>query len=591
MPDRKPLSEIQLKVYQRLKEVRASTTVSLKPTPLLRERIRGFDGTDEAFALRYYQVQGVFHMLALKRMVLGDDTGLGKTVETIAALCYLWHKEPQNRVIVVAPKSAVRQWAPETHRFTNGVKVFIASESTAKKGESPVDARRRVYEEWATTPPEEHPILILNYALLIRDWNHGGFQPPEQNGKLSKEPVKPGLLDAITQKIDGSIITVFDECTAFKTMRTKTWEICRFLSDRSNRVYGLTATLLKNHLMEGYCIYKVIKPDLFGNVTKFRDDYCHIRLQKVGKKHIPLVVGYKNLTHFRETIDLYFLGRKKYDVAKDLPTLTTREVSFELSNAEDSKYTEALNGVLQLGDGEVKDFEQHRALVSLIYCQQVVDSLSLLRFDEGSEVSEVAMGDLATHKVGTLGTKEQALIDLLTGELDDEKVIVYTRFESLVARLQDILQRDGIKSARITGKESDKKRADAQAAFQNLESDTKVVFITDAGSEAINLQAAKAMVFYDAPWSWGAYVQTLGRMIRIGSPHRGVLAYHLLADRPSFHSEAKTIDHHVLSLLRKKKRLIDRVLGEAAVGALEFEKDEASARALLKMMQEASRAA
>jgi hypothetical protein len=31
-----------------------------------------------------------------------------------------------------------------------------------------------------------------------------------------------------------------------------------------------------------------------------------------------------------------------------------------------------------------------------------------------------------------------------------------------------------------------------------------------------------------------------------------------------------TIDHHTLKLLRSKKDLIDKVLGESAVGALDF---------------------
>lgn len=587
MPDRKPLDATQLKVYTKLKQVRESTTVEMHPTPLLRSRIRGFDGEEQDFALRYYQVQGVFHMLLLKRMVMGDDTGLGKTLETIATLCYLWQKEPNNRVIVVAPKSAIRQWASEIPRFTNGIKVFLASEGEVQKGESPVEGRRRVYEAWANAPASDRPVLIVNYAVLVRDWNHGGFQPPKKTGKLPKQPVKPGLLDGLTQKVGSNLVVIFDEATAFKNMRTKTWETARFLSDRAGRVYGLTATLLKNHLMEGYCIYKVIKPDLFGTKTKFLDDYCHVRLETIGRKRLPIVLGYKNLDHFRETIDPYFLGRKKYAVAKELPALTTREISFELSGAEDTKYTEALSGILELGDGEVREFEETKALTSLIYCQMVVNSLAMLRFKEGTEVSSFSVADFEhkTHKVDALSSKEQALVDLVTGELDGEKVIVFTRFESIVGRLQTILQREGIKSARITGKEKDKDRAAAQEAFQDLKSDTKVIFITAAGSEAINLQAAVATVFFDSPWSWGDYLQTLGRMIRIGSPNQNVLAFHLLAERPGNRSERKTIDHHVIAMLRKKKGLIDQVLGEAAVGALKFDKTGGSIRELLRLMQ------
>lgn len=572
------------RLYDKLKEVRASTSVALKPTPLLKDSIRGFDGSEQAFKLRYYQVQGVYHMLVVPRMVLGDDCGLGKTIETIATLCYLWQKEPKNKVIVLAPKSAIKQWASEIQRFTNGVRTIIAGDKPRPK-ESPVDARRRSYEEWLDAPEDEHVVLILNYAILVRDWNHGGFQPPEQSGKLKKQPVLPGLLDGITSKVGvENLCVVMDECTAFKSDGTKTWEVVRFLADRSRRVYGLTATLLKNRLFEGYCIFKAIKPGVFSTKKAFYDAYCHVELKRLGNARIPIIKGYKNLDGFRAAIDPYYLGRKKHMVATELPVLTTREISFDLNGAEERKYQEALNGIIELGDGEVKDFEAHKALTSLIYCQMIVNSLAMLKFAEGDEVAAGFAWDEDKHKVGTLSSKEQALLDLITGELDDEKIIVYTRFASLVPRLQAILQREGVKSEAITGKVNDKKRKAAQDVFQDLASDTSVIFITAAGSEAINLQMAKAMVFFDMPWSWGEYLQAIGRMIRIGSPNAGVLAFHLLAKRPD-QADPKTIDHHVLKMLRAKKGVIDKVLGEGAVGALNFDKSGSSVQDLVRALQ------
>lgn len=565
----KARAEALAKAYETLKKVRASKTVALKPIPRLKEVITGFDGKPQPFKLRYYQVQGAFHLMTMKRFLLGDGTGLGKTVETVSALAYLWEREPRNKVIVVAPKSAIRQWASEVKRFTNGVKTILAVGT--------VEERKLAYfafQNAPTGPEDPKVILILNYAILIRDWNLEGFQPVLPNGRPDpKKPILPGVLDKMTQAIGQDLVVVYDEATAFKNMRTKTWEVARFLSDRAGRCYGLTATLLKNNLMEGYCIYKAIKPDLFSSKQKFYDQFCFVELKQVAKARIPIILGYKNLDQFRETIDPFFLGRPRHAVSDELPTLTTREITFELNRAENIKYEEALSGLLELGDGTLKEFEENKALVSLIYCQQIVNSLSLLKFKEGDEVADFSpLDDDASHKVGSLGGKEQALVDLLTDELDSEKVIVYTRFASLVPRLQEILKKAGIKSTRITGKENGKARAKNQAAFQDLESDTKVIFVTAAGTEAINLQAAGAMIFYDAPWSWGDYVQALGRMIRIGSPHPSVVAYHLIGERPG--SDRKTIDHHVLKMLRKKKGLIDKVLGESAVGALTFEKDD-----------------
>jgi len=565
--------------YEQLKKVRASKTVSLKPCAMLREEIVGLDGVPQPFKLRYYQVQGIYHLMTMKRMVLGDGTGLGKTIEAIGALCYLWSsREPDNKVIIVTPKSALRQWAAEFHRFASGVKTFVVA------GDLPT--RRALYEAWAAHDGPEKAVLIINYALLIRDWDQGSVPPVKPDGTPDpKGLASPGLLDQITSQIS-KLVVVYDEATAFKNTATKTWQTCRFLSDKCHRCYGLTATLLKNNLMEGYGIYKVLYASVFSTKTKFMEDYCVTKKQLVrGGRQIPIVIGYKNLEAFRAKIDPFFLGRPKHAVSDELPTLITKEIRCELSPTEDHKYAEALTGVFELGDGEVRDYEDHKAFVSLIYCQEVVNSLSLLKFKPGEDIYNPA-SDAFVGKTGELSAKEEALVDLLSEELADEKVIVYTRFESHVARLRQVLKDAKIKSVRITGKEKEDERRKNQSAFQDLQSDTKVIFITSAGTEAINLQAASAMVYFDAPWSWGDYVQGIGRMIRIGSPHQHVVVYHLIAERPSKKAkERRTIDHYTLALLRGKKDLIDKVLGESAVGALEFEKGDNFVRNLVRELR------
>lgn len=560
-----------LALVEEIRRIRESKTVAFKrPASRLKTSILGLDGKEQELKLRYYQVVGTFNLLKLRRMLLGDGTGLGKTVQVIAFLCYLWDAEHDSKAIVVAPKSALRQWKSEIERFATGIKAFVVSGSA--------DERKAVYEEFLahpTGPGVEKAVLILNYHILVRDWTAGSVKPLLPNGQPDpKKPASPGLLDRMLGTLKNPIV-IYDECTAFKNPSTKTWQVCRFFADRANRVYGLTATLLKNTLMEGFSIYKVIVPEVFKTKTAFMNDYCVTKLQPIAgsSRKIPIVVGYKNLAAFRAKIDLYFLGRAKHVVSDELPKLITKEVTCELSKAEDAKYKQALSGVLEMGDGEIKDYEEHKAFVALTYCQQVVDSLSLLKFKDGDVIEDFLFDE--TVKVEGLGSKEQALVDLITEEFDGEKVIVYTRFASLVPRLREILKAEGIKSVEISGNvkdtAKDPKRLKAQEAFQDPESDVRVIIITDAGSEAINLQAASALIFYDSPWSWGNYVQLLGRPIRIGSPHQHVVAVHIVAERPrDTKKERKTIDHYTIELLQKKKDLVDKVLGESAVGALDF---------------------
>jgi SNF2 family DNA or RNA helicase len=557
------------KVYETLKKVRASKDVALKPISMLRPEIQVLDGSFQPLKIRYYQVQAIFHLMSMKRMVLGDATGTGKTLVLIASLCYTWEKEPDNKALVVCPKSALRQWASEIHKFTTGITTYIVDGTP--------NERKQTYLEFALHEGPTKAVMLIGYAPLVRDWHQGAKSSPLINGKPDpKVPAVRGTLDGITARIPHLTVT-FDEAAAFKSDRTKTWQVCKELSERANRCYGLTATLLKNNLIEGFSIYKVIYPQVFTTKSGFLREYCVTKLQSVGgSRKIPIIVGYKNLNGFRERIDPFFLGRPKHEISSELPTLITREIQCELSSAEDVKYAEALSGMLSLGDGELKDYSDNKTLVSLIYCQKTVDSMSLLKYDAGDLIDlDTLSGEAA--EVATLGAKEQALLDLLTEEFSDDKVIVYCRFTSLITRLREICKNAGIESVEVSGQVTDTNsnpaRKRAQDTFQDLKSDVRVIFISDAGSEAINLQAASAMIFYNAPWSWGNYVQLLGRPIRIGSPHQHVVALHLVAERPRQSSkERKTIDHYTLEILQKKKDLIDKVLGEAAVGALDFER-------------------
>lgn len=560
------------KVYEHLKKVRASTTVEIKPTPMLRTEIRGFDGTIEPLKVRYYQVQGIYHLLIMNRMVLGDGTGLGKTLQAIGALCYIWERDPQVKVMVVCPKSSIGQWASEIDKFATGVKTFQAVGT--------LDQRKTAYNNWAKHVGPA--VLMVNYHGLVRDWDQGitKAEPPPGAKKGTVVLAGRGYLDELTMKLP-KLAVILDEVQACKNPTTKTHQTCKFLADRAKRVWGLTATLLQNHLIEGFGIYKVIRPQTFGSKSSFLNVYCITEMQRVkGGGKIPIIVGYRNLEHFRETIDPFFYGRPKHLVSKELPALTTKEVICELSSAEDRKYQEALSGVFELGSGEIKNYEETKQMTSLIYIQEVCNSLSLVKFGEDAFDRPVTASEGRS-------SKEAALVSLLTEEFDGEKVIVYTRFKSHVARLQAILTKEGIKSVAITGDVTKATaRKSAQDKFQDQSSNIKVIFITDAGSESINLQAASAMIFFDTPWSWGRYVQLLGRMIRIGSPHQAVLAIHLLAKRPGQGKKTETIDHKVIQKLRKKKGLIDQVIGEAAVGALKFERHEDAVRELINSLRE-----
>jgi SNF2 family DNA or RNA helicase len=496
------------KLYTKLVEFRKRQDLTLKPNPYLKQSFTGFDGKEQPMKFRYYQVQGILHLLAMGKFLLGDETGLGKTIQAIGALCYIWERNPDKKVILLTTKSSAPQWVSEFKKFTNGVNVVFCSGSPT--------SRKKAYSNFENS--KGPTVLVTGYRSAVQD-----FETFQNYDKF---------------------ILITDEASAYKSTTTQVHQVVRHLSTKATHTWALTATLIKNNLLEGFGIFSILEPSLFGNKTQFLNDYCITRLQKLpgSRRQVPVIIGYRprDIVAFREKIDPYFIGRAKSEVASELPPLTIKDIKVGMTKIQEQKYNDALSGLLEVGTGANTQEKEVSKLTAIIYCQQIVNHPGLIDVEGESE-------------------KLDALVDNLTeGDLADEKVIVFTRFKKMVNIIQPILEKQGIKTTRITGDEDAKQRAAAMNAFQDPNNDTRVILITMAASEAINLQAAKAIVFYDTPWSAGDYLQILGRMIRIGTVHDKVYALHLVC--------SGSVDERVMQVLRKKMALVESVLGKRIKG-------------------------
>jgi len=499
----------------KLKVLRSKNNLKIRPTRHLKPKFMDLAGRERDLELRYYQVQGIMHLIIMKRFVLGDDTGLGKTIQSIAALCYIWEKDTDRKAIVMTTKSATRQWVDEFSKFTTGVSVMICSGTP--------DQRKQIRKKFQDA--KGPTVMVMGYRTAVQDFTQ------MQKWK--------------------DFIFIADECTAFKNPKTQVYKVCRHLSDQADRVWGLTATLIKNHLMEGYGIYSVVLPSLFPmSYNSFMMYYAQTKQQSIGgNRFVTVVTGYAphKIAEFRDEIDPYFIGRPKHEVASELPSLTCKVIEVELNDLQIEKYDAALEGLLGMGRGEGAVEKEVTKLSAISYCQEIVNHLELIECDGESP-------------------KLDALVDTLTeGDLEDEKVIVFSRFEKMIALVMARLKKEGIKAVRITGKENIDQRRANMNAFQDANSDVRVICITTAGSEAINLQAAKALICIDTPWSAGEFIQLVGRMIRIGSLHDKCYVHHMVG-RKGRGKHGETIDHRVMEVLNKKMELVEAVLGKRIKG-------------------------
>jgi SNF2 family DNA or RNA helicase len=293
-------------------------------------------------------------------------------------------------------------------------------------------------------------------------------------------------------------------------------------------------------------------------------------------------VGYKNLSDFRAMLAPYFLVRRTREVESELPKIISKKILLDMDPEQKRVYGLALSGAIYKKKLRQKYFE----MCDIMKLKEAPTEKEILNFEKLKIRFEESLTstDMATTKLAALSycqlasngpywvgeegpsAKEEEFKRLLDQEIRYEKVIVFTRFETGIARLGAILDELAIKYVRVTGAESKDDRKSARLSFQDMNSGVQVIFITLAGSAAINLQTANYLIFYDSPWSFGDLYQTIGRAQRIGSVHSHIIVYHFVCK--------KTIDEHVLDLLAEKKKLNDEVVGDIAEGSLNFNQDE-----------------
>lgn len=625
-----------------LRKIRSMETLNLKPSMYLRERYMDEYGVEGRVVLREYQKKHIFEMLQVTRHLCGSDAGLGKTLQVLSTIGYVWMKEPEYVPIVLAKKSALHQWSIEVNKFMQNMEDVTVDDNpynrndvytdffhnynvdkkrllimtydmllkdakeavirdsshkaTAKEKKILSEARglfekarkasaiefedltsyfnKRPYEVWdhakiisavgaePRNPPDswtdEDDRVVKKYVSLL-NIEHGIMKEVfDLESKICPTVVVPGLMSHITefkkQHPEAKFMLVMDEAHTVKNHKGKIHEAVANLAKCCHRVYGLTATPVKNRLMEFYSLFRIIVPGLFPKISWFQNEYCVTKLQRIGGgRSVPIVVGYRNLDKFVQDIEPYYLAKRKHEVAAELPRLVTRELKCELTDLQEELYDMAEAGLLEKDSDP--DSSSAAILGAMTYVQEAVDAPNLLNDQDG----EPYVGD--SPKIDTL-------LELLENELDGTKTIIFSRFERMISLIEDTLKKKEIKCVRITGKENKAShRERAKSLFQNKDSGVNVILITEAGSESINLQAAEHFVLVDSPWSFGTYTQLIGRMIRIGSSHQMVVATHLMAVRQNGN---KTIDHYVIKKLKSKKALVDKVAGEGLKDGLEF---------------------
>src|SRR5205823_11297854 len=166
-----------------------------------------------------YQREGMLHLAFGERTLLADESGLGKTVQAIAACELLARLKGVGRVLIVCPASLKAEWEEQIARFTD---------RPARSVFGPRAQRLHAYRN----PPF---FTIVNYEQVLPD-------AEDLNAILAPD------------------VVVLDEAQRIKNWQTKTARRVKSLS--APYAFVLTGTPLENRIDELYSIVQFLDPEL-----------------------------------------------------------------------------------------------------------------------------------------------------------------------------------------------------------------------------------------------------------------------------------------------------------------------------------------
>lgn len=451
-----------------------------------------------------FQQIGASWMRAVGRAILGDEQGLGKTIEAIAAVGGF-------PILIVATNSMLYKWATEAEKWLPNVSVSVVTGTAAQ--------RRKAIEAGAD-------ITIIAWANLYR---HSRLAPygsvalsdkEKEDGDLNRIGYQTIIADEVHRAINP------------KAKQTRAWW---HLSHAARYSYGLTGTLIANNAGDLWAPMHGIAPDEWPAKTKYIDRYTVSALNAHGGLE---VFGFNPSTKdelFR-ILTPRFLRRTKAEVLTQLPDIAPVQIREMKMEAKQAKGYEQMKKHLMTVTDEGDIIAAATPLVRDGRLEQA--AAATLALDENGEV----VLTMPSVKVDTL-------MDLLD-EVPGEPLVVFGKSKKLMYLCGKALEKAKISFDYITGDQSDFERAESVGKFQagNLQ----VLLCTlGAGSEGITLTRANRMLFLQRSWRHIDNMQAEARIHRIGQ------------EREVQYIIAKTIDapieDRVLESNGDKKAMMDEV--------------------------------
>lgn len=434
-----------------------------------------------------HQHDALEYMHSRKSALLLMGVATGKTLTTLE---FLWQKD-YHLTLIVATKNSLDVWQNEVDKQGYNFDVLTPKEGLVKDKVKQIKIHLQTHKS--------RTIIVINYEAMIR---------------------KP-MLDVLL-KIPFDCI-VFDEVHRLRGHSTKQSKSAYQLAKAHPNAYriGLTGTLIYNHPLDVFGIFRYIDSGVFGvQWNAFKETYA-VWTGQFGQ--IP--VRYINQDQLKLHVEQNSFIVDRHAVL-DLPSEQHITLELELDKAQQKVYNEFNKEYVSAISEQT------------IIANNVLDKVNKLQQMTGGFIYQ----DGLTVPFNTV--KINALTELLE-EVQDH-VVVFYKYKAELEILRSAAKAKSIPFYSIGGGQSD------YGAWL-IEPDPSLLAVQIvSGSEGIDFTKASIVVFYDMLYTSGQYEQALGRISRPNQKSSHVLYYYLVIKH--------TIDIQINKALKEGKDLIDYII-------------------------------
>jgi len=419
------------------------------------DKIKDMGGVKQMIIKEYpflfdFQVDAIVKGYINQNLLIADDMGLGKTIEGFAIADKYMKEGKIERIVIVCPSSIKWQWKRE-------IKTWFKREAILING-TPVKRKK----QYANGPK----VMIINYEQILRDfWE--------------------------IKRLTRNQLIILDEASFLKNPKAKRTKYVKMLEP--NHIFALTGTPVENKLEDAFVIGNIVYPSWMSS-REFYENYVMFG----NNFGFRIITGYKNIEGFMNRLMEIAIRRKKEDV-KEMPDKAIYDRMIKLTSEQK-----------RIEDIVLDHIERQNKSASLQQCiliPMLEDDTMLIKMSPAKSLLGIK-DNIKIHR-----PKVDELLYVLD-ELDDKKVVIFSRFKKMIEILYEIIEKVSPNSCIMGYGGIDKE--EVVNKFKDI-TNIRYLLATDAFAYGVDMPFATALINYDIPWNPAKYKQRTDRIYRITS--------------------------------------------------------------------------